>query len=176
MLRIRYSTWLRAGRSGIESRWERDFPPVQTGPGAHPASCKMGTGSSPGLKCGRGVLLTTHPLLVPRSWEEYSYTSTHPLGHAGPVTGWLYLLFSLLVYIMNRISLHFTAFCTHVVAVIKWVNVYKTVHHSFGTEVPKYPHWLQKYLNSCYICITLWIIIFIRELKSYPSCSFQGGY
>jgi len=27
-----------------ESRWGRDFPPVQTGPGAHPASCTMGTG------------------------------------------------------------------------------------------------------------------------------------
>jgi len=26
----------------------RDFPPVQTGPGSHPASCKMGTGSFPG--------------------------------------------------------------------------------------------------------------------------------
>ena len=60
-------TELRSGRSGIESRWERDFPPVQTGPGAHPASCTMGTGSFPGVKCGRGVLLTTHPLLAPRS-------------------------------------------------------------------------------------------------------------
>jgi len=38
-------TELQAGRSGIESRCGRDFPPVQTGPGAHPASCKMGTGS-----------------------------------------------------------------------------------------------------------------------------------
>ena len=38
----------------------RDFPPVQTGPGAYPASCKMGTRSYPGVKCGRGVLLTTH--------------------------------------------------------------------------------------------------------------------
>ena len=61
---------LRAGRSGIESRWGRDFPPVHTGPGAHPASCKMGTGSFLGVKCGRGVLLTTHPLLVPRSWKS----------------------------------------------------------------------------------------------------------
>ena len=52
---------------GIESRWGRDFPPVQTGPGVHPASCTMGTGSFPGVKCGRGVLLTTHPLLAPRS-------------------------------------------------------------------------------------------------------------
>ena len=64
------ATELRAGRSGIESRWGRDFPLVQTGPGAHPASCKMGTGSFPGVKCGRGVLLTTNHLLVPRSWKS----------------------------------------------------------------------------------------------------------
>ena len=64
------ATELRAGRSGIESRWGRDFPPFQTGPGAHPASCKMDTGSFPGVKCSRGVLLTTQPLLVPRSWKS----------------------------------------------------------------------------------------------------------
>jgi len=64
------ATELRAGRSGIECRWGRDFPPVQTGPGAHPATCKMGTESCPGVKCGRGVLLTTHPLLVPRTWKS----------------------------------------------------------------------------------------------------------
>ena len=64
------ATELRAGRSGIESRWGRDFPRVQTGPGAHPASCKMGTGSLPGVKCGRGVLLTTHLFLVPRTWKS----------------------------------------------------------------------------------------------------------
>jgi len=79
---------LRAGRSGIESRWGRDFLPVQTGPGAHSASCKMGTGSFPGVKCGQGVLLTTHPLLVPRScksraiplptlWATHTHTHTH---------------------------------------------------------------------------------------------------
>jgi len=66
----RFSDWLRAGQFGIKSRLGRDFPPVQTGPGAHPASCKTGTGSFPGVKCGRGVLLTTHPLLVPRSWKS----------------------------------------------------------------------------------------------------------
>ena len=64
------ATELRAGRSGIESRGGRDFPPVQTGPGAHPTSCKIGTEFFPGVKCGRGVLLTTHPLLVPRSWNS----------------------------------------------------------------------------------------------------------
>jgi len=44
------ATELRAGLSGIESRLERDFPPVQIGPGALPAPCKMGTGSFPGGK------------------------------------------------------------------------------------------------------------------------------
>ena len=34
---------------GIESRWGPRFStPVQTGPGSHPASCTMGTGSFPG--------------------------------------------------------------------------------------------------------------------------------
>ena len=41
--------------------------PVQTGPGAHPASCTMGTESFPGVKSGRGVTMTPHPLLVPWS-------------------------------------------------------------------------------------------------------------
>ena len=36
----------------------------------HPASCTMGTGSFPEVKCGQGVLLTTHPLLVPQSWKS----------------------------------------------------------------------------------------------------------
>ena len=35
--------------------------PVQTGPEAHPASCKMGTGSFSRVECGRSVTLTTHP-------------------------------------------------------------------------------------------------------------------
>jgi len=60
------ATELQAGRPGVEFQWEREFSPVQTGPGAHPASCTIGTVSFPEVKCGRGVLLTTHPLLVPR--------------------------------------------------------------------------------------------------------------
>jgi hypothetical protein len=41
---------------------------VQTGSGAHPASCTMGTGGPiPVAKRGRGVTLTTHLHLVPRS-------------------------------------------------------------------------------------------------------------
>ena len=44
--------------------------PVQTGPGAHPPSCTKGTGSFPGVKSGRGVTLTPHPLPVP--WSRKS--------------------------------------------------------------------------------------------------------
>jgi hypothetical protein len=63
--------WLRAGRSGDRIPVGTRFSaPVQTGPGAHPASCTIGTGSFPGVNYGRGVLLTTHPLLVPRSWKS----------------------------------------------------------------------------------------------------------
>jgi len=57
-----------AGRSGdripVEARF---FAPVQTGPEVHPASCTMGTGSFPGVRCGQGVTLTSHPLLLQRS-------------------------------------------------------------------------------------------------------------
>jgi len=56
---------------GIESRLEARFSaPVQTGPKAQPAFCARGTGSFPGVSCGRGVTLTLHPLLVPRSKIE----------------------------------------------------------------------------------------------------------
>ena len=54
------ATELQAGRFWIESRRGRDFTPFQTGPGVHPASCTVGTRFFLGVKCGRGVLLTTH--------------------------------------------------------------------------------------------------------------------
>jgi hypothetical protein len=68
-----YNVWLQTGRPGdpgsIPGRGKRIFYSnlcVQTGSGAHPASCTMGNGSSlPGVKRSRGVMLTTYPLLVP---------------------------------------------------------------------------------------------------------------
>jgi hypothetical protein len=65
-----------------------DFSHVQTGPGAHPASCTVGTGSFPGVKRpGRGA---DHP--PPSSagvTKGKSYTCIHPLGQFRPVTGLL---------------------------------------------------------------------------------------
>jgi hypothetical protein len=78
-----YSVWLRTGRLGFDPRKrQRIFPltsasrpalaptqpPIQWVPGAH----------SPGVKRGRGVMLTIHPLLVPRLRKSVSYTCCHP--------------------------------------------------------------------------------------------------
>ena len=66
---------------GIESRWGRDLSaPVQTGPGAYPASCTMSTGSLPGVKRpGRGA---DHPPLSKCRGQErvglYLYTPSGP--------------------------------------------------------------------------------------------------
>ena len=92
---------------GIESRWGEIFPPVQTGPGAHPAFCTMGTVSFPGVKYGRGVLLTTHPLLVPRSWKSRAITLPDLWVTTGPVTGTLY------------VYLHYFLFSPNIVRVMK---------------------------------------------------------
>ena len=54
------------GGPGIEYRWGEIFRTCPDGPGAHPASCTMGTGSFPGVECCQGVMLTLHPLLVMR--------------------------------------------------------------------------------------------------------------
>ena len=44
------------GSPGIECRWGARFSaPVQTDPEAHTASCTMGTGSLPGVKCVPGL-------------------------------------------------------------------------------------------------------------------------
>jgi hypothetical protein len=70
---------------GIESRWERDFSaPVQTGPGAHPASC---TGSLLGGKAAGGVVLTTHPLSKSRGHERVELYLYSPSGPSWPVIG-----------------------------------------------------------------------------------------
>jgi hypothetical protein len=66
---------------GIESRWEARFSTyVQTGSGAHPASCTVGTGSFPGLnRPGCGI---DHPppssAKVEERVELYLYSTSGP--------------------------------------------------------------------------------------------------
>jgi hypothetical protein len=77
---IRHSDSLRAGRSKDRIPVRARFSaPIQTDPGAHPVSSTTLTGSLQGIKRPEVWRLTTHPLLMPRSNEEYSYTYTPSL-------------------------------------------------------------------------------------------------
>jgi len=63
----------------------------------------MGTGSFPGVKYGRGVTLTTHSLLVPRSWKSRATPLLTLWATIGPVTGTLYRY---LIYLSLLFGLH----------------------------------------------------------------------
>ena len=68
---------------GIESWWGSRFAAlVETGPGAHSASCKMVTWSSPGIKSGWGVTLTPRPFSCQghKKVELYLYFPYGPYG------------------------------------------------------------------------------------------------
>jgi hypothetical protein len=81
----RYRTRCWAGRYGdrIPVGGATFSAPLQTGPGAHPASYKMSTGSLSQGWSGRGVTLITHSHLALKLKKEKSYTSTLPLGLRG---------------------------------------------------------------------------------------------
>ena len=66
---------------GIESRWEARFSaPVQTGPGTHPASCTMGSGSFPGVKWPERFV----ELPPPSSAEVIERVEPYIYSHLGP--------------------------------------------------------------------------------------------
>jgi len=93
----------------VEARFSA---PVQTGPGAHPASCTMGTGSFPRVKSGQGVTLTPHPLLVPWSRKSTAIPLL-PLWAVRPVQSLsactrVHFTFSFLLYILTRFITHFS--------------------------------------------------------------------
>jgi hypothetical protein len=101
---------------GIKSRWRVRFStPVQTGPGAHPASCTMGTGSFPGVNSGWGVTLTPHPLLV--AWSRKSRAiPLLPLWPIWPVQSLsacigVHFTFFLCVFVVIRLYACIIQFC-----------------------------------------------------------------
>ena len=82
---------------GIESLWGEIFRTCPDRTVAQTSYCTMGSGSFPGVKYGRGVLLTTYPLLLPRSWKSRVIPLPTFWATTRPVTGTLYL------YSMNNL-------------------------------------------------------------------------
>ena len=91
---IWWVVWLRAGRSGDRIPvGARFFAPDKTGPGAHPPSYRMGTGSFPGGKERPGRDADpSHPssAVCHERVELYLYS---PYGPYGLYKGALYLLY-----------------------------------------------------------------------------------
>jgi hypothetical protein len=81
------------GQSGFDTRQgQRIFPLASVsrpalGPTQPPVQWV------PGVKCGRGVTLTTHPHLVQRSWMSRSYISSPPQAPPWRVEGLLWPLY-----------------------------------------------------------------------------------
>jgi hypothetical protein len=77
----------------IESRWGeifRTYPDLLRGP---PSLLYSGYRVFPGGKCGRGVMLTTHPLLVPRLRKSLAIFLLTLRVLLGLLRGSLYLYF-----------------------------------------------------------------------------------
>jgi len=98
---------------GNGSRWGAKFSaPVQTGPGAQPASCTMGTGSFPGVQNGRGVTMTPHPLLV--SWPRKDRTTPLlPLWAVRPVQS--LSACTMVHFTLPTFTWNYSDQCTHVI-------------------------------------------------------------
>ena len=65
-----------------------------------PPSCTMGTGSFRGVKYGRGVLVTTQPLLVLRSWKSRAIPLPTLWATPRPATGTIYLYLLLYEFLL----------------------------------------------------------------------------
>jgi hypothetical protein len=93
---------------GIEFWWGWDFPHLSR-PALRPSQppVKWVRGLSRGIRCGRGVTLTLHPLLVPRSKIEQSYTSSLNKDICGLWKGETYLhMLIVRIFICVHLSKH----------------------------------------------------------------------
>jgi hypothetical protein len=84
--------------AGIESRWGEIFRTCPDRPCGPPNLLYNWYRVFPGGKVRPGRAADHSPPSSAEVMEEYSYTSTHPLGHTGPVTGLLYLY---LLYVLR---------------------------------------------------------------------------
>ena len=113
--------------------------PVQSDPGAHPASCTMGTGSFPGVESGWDVTLTPHPLLVLWSRRDRAIPLL-PLWAVRPVQS---------LGACTEVTFTFYSFSeNHVVYEIMWKNMVEThrpqMTIQYGTRKVRFACWMTK--------------------------------
>ena len=86
---------------GIKSWWGGQiFRPSRPALGPTHPLVQWVLGLSRGVKCGRGVTLTPHPLLAPRSWK-----TPPPLGHNPACNGvTLFLLLWMILSVPTRVE------------------------------------------------------------------------
>ena len=99
---------------GIESRWGRDFPHLSRpalGP-THPP-VQWVPSISQGVKSGRGVTLTPHPLLVPwsRKCRAIPLLPLWAIEHVQSLIAFTWLHFTLYIYIYTHTHTYMLSVC-----------------------------------------------------------------
>ena len=122
---------------GIDSLWRAKFSaPIQTGPGAHPAACTMGTGSFPGVKRqGRGA---DHPPPSKCRGQESRAIPLLPLWAFVACYGSTYGLLSYDSVLIRDLLLTFQRF----VFIFLWLHLrwgMRHVHHKLPINISLYP-------------------------------------
>jgi len=96
---------LRGGRSGNRILLVAWFSvPMQTDPEAHPAYYTTGRTACFSGQSGHSVVLTTHPILVPRLRMGWTCISFAPLCQHTYVTGWSFPLYSMDPKVRNSVE------------------------------------------------------------------------
>jgi len=168
----------------------RFSPPIQTGPGAHSASCTMDNGSFPVVKSGRGVTLTPHPLLVLWSRKSraipllplwavrpvqslsasttvhftFTYTSTPPMGLAACTEPQCLYKGAFYLYLLSRSYLVFDKEDLR-----ETTNTWISVADS-GTEI--WRRHSDRTVVCCYCYRILIVSLLMEQLKGYQ---YVGG-
>jgi hypothetical protein len=121
------------------------------------ASCTMGTGSFPGLKSGRGVTLTPHPLLVPWSIKS-RVIPLLPLWAVRPVQS-----------LSACTRVHFTFTLPSMIGLRIWDTVFAVTWALVTKKELSMEHRLWSTVNVVYLCL--------RDIDcKYPHLPHLDGY
>ena len=143
------------------------FPPIQTGHGAHPGSCTMCTRSFPGVKTGQGVLLTTHPLLVPWSWKGRAIPLPTLWATTGSVTGILYFT---LLYLLGEYTQTHTHTLTYYIPTVTFSESRKKSKTLWSCSVH-----FSKFISSQFRRLPIFIVYCHSNILQVPNPSIVSG-